>query len=396
MREAHDTPLGGEGARRAARRAAVEHGLRPLVSSQGDPTWSLEERMAHHGVPGVSIAVIRDFRIDWHAGYGSANRKAGTPVDAMTRFQAASVSKPVTAFAALRMVADGRLDLTSDVNDQCVTWKVGDNAFTAEQPVTLGHLLSHTAGMTVHGFPGYAAGEEVPTLVQVLDGTGPAHTDPVRVDQVPGQGWRYSGGGYTVVQQLMIDAAGMPFPDLMRDLVLEPLGMTASTFANPLPADQLGHAAAGVRADGSDVPGLRHTYPEMAAAGLWTTAKDLALFAIGVQRAVKGQSLLLSGEAACRMLTPVARGCALGFSILQRGGAVLFEHGGRNEGFLAELIASRDGGYGAVVMVNSNRGDLIREVVQAVAHAYGWDGHETGSSTVFLDTGLGPGEDRCP
>ncbi len=155
-----------------------------------------------------------------------------------TLFQAGSVSKPVTALGAMLMVADGRLDLDVDVNTQLTSWTLPDNEFTAEQFVDLRHLLSHTGGITVHGFPGYAPGEPVPSLVQVLDGAGPANTGPIRVDQTPGANWRYSGGGYTIAQQMMIDTSGQTFPELMHDLVLAPLGMTQSTFENPLPADR--------------------------------------------------------------------------------------------------------------------------------------------------------------
>ena len=165
-----------------------------------------------------------------------------------------------------------------------------ENEFTKDKKVTLRGILSHSAGLTVHGFPGYAVAGPVPTLVEVLDGAKPANTGAIRVNVVPGSLWRYSGGGFTVMQQMIIDATGKPFPEFMRETVLAPLGMTSSTYEQPLPADRQSHAATGHYPDGRPVAGKWHVYPEMAAAGLWTTAPDLARFAIGVQRALASTS----------------------------------------------------------------------------------------------------------
>src|SRR6185436_9257568 len=153
--------------------------------------------------------------------YGVCAADQSTLVDPTTLFQAGSISKPVAAVAALRLVDAGRIDLDADVNDYLVSWKVPANE--GWQPrVTLRHLLSHTGGLTVHGFPGYARGQAVPTLVQVLDGAKPANTAAVRDNAVPGTQSRYSGGGTTIVQQMLIDVMGKPFPALMRELVLDP------------------------------------------------------------------------------------------------------------------------------------------------------------------------------
>jgi CubicO group peptidase (beta-lactamase class C family) len=355
---------------------AVERGLRPNVTIRGDKGWSIQERMEHYGVPGVGIAVFHDYKVAWFKTYGLADRETGEAVEPTTLFQAGSISKPVAAFAALQMVADSRLTLDGNVNDELTSWKLPDNEFTADKKVTLTHLLSHTGGLTVHGFPGYAAGEPVPTLIQVLDGSGPANTPAIRVDKTPGEGWRYSGGGYTIAQQMMIDASGKPFPELMDEIVIAPLGMTHSTFQQPLPPDLLRHAAAGVLPDKSAVEGKRHTYPEMAAAGLWTTAEDLAIFAVEVQRALQGKGKLMSREMAANMVEPVADDFGRGWGLRRRGDAHYFSHGGWDEGFCAVLTAHRDDGYGAAVMINSNHPDFGSEVVRAVAYAYEWDGYE--------------------
>lgn len=266
----------------------VEKGLRPPVLVQGDTTWTLEERMRLYKVHGVSVAVIKDFKIEWAAGYGLADVEAGKPVTASTLFQAGSISKPVAAMGALALVEKGKLPLDRDINAVLKSWKIPENARTRKAPVTLEGLLSHTAGVTVHGFPGYAAGTPVPTLIQVLDGAPPANTAPIRVDLDPGAQYRYSGGGYTIAQQAMIDVTGQPFPGILAETVLRPIGMTSSTYEQPLPEARVADAATGYRADGAPVPGKRNVYPEMAAAGLWTAPTDLARFAIAVQKTPRG------------------------------------------------------------------------------------------------------------
>ena len=224
-----------------SRIAAVEKNLIPIVRIKGHGPGVLAERMRQIRVPGVSVAVINDYKIEWVKGYGLAEVQAKTPVTPQTLFQAGSVSKPVAAMGALKLVEEGKLTLDGDVNRQLKSWKVPENAFTRKHPVDLRGILSHTAGLTVHGFPGYAVGKPIPTLPQILDGDGPANTRPVRVDKVPGHGFRYAGGGTTIMQQLVIDVTGRPFPDVMHDLVLSPLEMTSSSYQQPM-SPEIGRA----------------------------------------------------------------------------------------------------------------------------------------------------------
>jgi CubicO group peptidase (beta-lactamase class C family) len=359
------------------RAARVENGLLPLfvISGRPLPARSLAKRMADLKVPAVSIAVINDGVIEWARGYGVAETGTTTPVTPRTLFQAASISKPVAAAAALRLVEQGKLALDEDVNTKLTSWKVPENGFTTTEKVTLRRLLSHTAGLTVHGFGGYPADAPVPTLLQVLDGEKPANSDAVRVDVIPGKIWRYSGGGYTVAQQLMMDASGRPFPGLLADLVLKPIGMTDSTYEQPLPAGRRAEAASGHRSDGLLLPGRYHTYPEMAAAGLWTTPTDLAKFLLEIRRALEGRSVVLSADTA-RQMTTVQKpglGYGLGLGIDGTGAAATFGHGGSNEGFRCQMTAFIESGRGAVVMTNGDGGGFLGgEVLRAIAREYGW------------------------
>jgi CubicO group peptidase (beta-lactamase class C family) len=364
-----------------------ENSLSGEVYFEGDSLWNIEERMKHYSVPGASIAIIKDNKIVFSKAYGIMDRETKEPVTTTTLFQAASISKPVSAYAALKTVEMGKVNLTDDVNTWLTSWKVPDNEFTKEQKVTLAGLLSHTAGTTVSGFPGYPK-DPIPTAVQVLDGIPPANTGPVRVDKVPGGNFRYSGGGYTAMQQMMIDVHGKPFPTIMQELVLGPLEMTNSAFDQPLDSNRLKTAATGYFPDDTQVDGKQHTYPELAAAGLWTTPEDLAKFAIDIQKTLKGEgNKVLSKDMVEKMLTSINNGpIALGMGIRDLEGSIYFEHSGWNAGFSSQLISHKENGYGIVVMINSNKPDFIQEVVRAAAITYSWENYLPTYKKLAIDT----------
>ncbi|CAN7443375.1 serine hydrolase [Pseudoduganella sp. LjRoot289] len=357
----------------AQRIANVEQGLLSAVTLEGAPPAKrrLADEMARLGVPGVSIAVIHGGEVEWAKGYGVVT-PGGAPVTTSTLFQAASISKPVAAMAALKMVESGKLELDRDINNYTTLWKLPKDA--DNNPVTLRQLLSHTAGTTVHGFPGYAAGAPVPTLVQLLNGAKPANTGGVHVNTRPGSRWRYSGGGYEVAQYVMQERSKADFAQLMHDTVLKPLAMADSTFAQPLPPQMLARAALPHDGNGKPVPGGPHTYPEQAAAGLWTTPSDLARFAIETRRSAAGQSNLVLSQAMTHlMLTPVMQNYGLGLGIEGDGQSQSFGHGGSNEGYRARMSAYTERGDGVVVMTNGERGsELGAELARAVAAEYGW------------------------
>jgi CubicO group peptidase (beta-lactamase class C family) len=372
-------PEPGPSAEALERIRRVENGLLPVHVVRGEPQgFGINERMRHFRVPGVSVAVIDGGRVAWARAWGETEAGSGVPVDTATLFQAASISKPVAAAGALRLVEEGVLALDEDVNARLRSWKVPENGLTTTEKVTLRRLLSHSAGTTVHGFPGYAAGAAVPSLLQLLNGETPANTPAVRVDVAPGSRWRYSGGGTSIVQLMMTDATGRPFAEWMRERVLEPAGMRHSTYEQPLPAALRRRAAAGHRRDGTPVPGRYHTYPEQAAAGLWTTPSDLARFAIEVQRAHAGSDgRIISREMTRRMLTRESGGYGLGFGVEGEGDELWFTHGGSNAGFQAFFAALAERGQGAVVMTNGDAGgELAMEILRALSREYGWPGFE--------------------
>lgn len=356
----------------------VEEGLNPAVIVKGKTLWTLRERMKHHGVAGVSLAVIKDYKIHWAKGYGHANKKLKQPVTNSTLFQAASISKPVTAVLALRLVQDGLLDLDRDINLQLTSWKVPENQFTRQKKVTLRMLLSHNAGLTVHGFRGYGKGEKVPTILDVLHGRPPSNSAAIVVDKLPGSGYRYSGGGYTVLQMLIEDVTRRSLADLAEEYIMNPSGMRHSSFKKPLPRSLAQMISVPHSREGEPLPPHWFLKGGSACCGLWTTSSDLARFAIEIQKIVRGdKERILTPKMGREMLTPASsQFMGLGFALDNRDGAVYFRHSGGNPpGYTCILYASRDKGYGAAIMTNSNGGGaLYRELLQSVARAYHWDG----------------------
>ena len=338
------------------------------------PKVSLMERMAFYHTPGVSIAVINDFRIEWARGFGVKEWGKSEPVIDTTLFQAGSIGKPIFAMAAMRLVQQGKLNLDEDVNHYLTSWKVPPTG--SWQPrVTLRQLLSHTAGFTAHGFLGYEAKDKLPTLVDVIEGRTPAQTPPLQINIMPGTQFRYSGGGITVAQQTVEDVVHQPLPGVVRDLVLDPLEMKHSTYEQPLPKSWQREAATSHPWKNHPIVGKWYVHPENAAAGFWTTPTDLARATLEIQLAVKGNSnCILTAQNAAEMITPRAdQPVGIGFFSWGRGENAMFGHTGKNEGAEAFLLAYKKGGKGAVVMINSNVGSpLIEEIQRAFAREYQW------------------------
>ncbi len=362
----------------------VEIGIPNRAYIEGDSTWSIEERMDHYGIPGVSIAVINNGKIEWAKGYGVMDTESKSPVTEQTLFQASLLSMPVTAYGALSLVEQNKVTLNENINSYLKSWKLPDNEFTKEKKATIKNLLNHSAGINIHAIPGYSIGEDVPTLVEVLNGTPPAKNGPVLLNKEPEESIWVSAAGYGIIQQMMIDIEGKKFPKLMNELVLQPLEMNNSTFNQPLSTEQLTMAATGYLTDGSMVKGKRHTYPVMAANGLWSNAEDLAKFIINIQQTLKINSNKgLSKDMTALMLTPHGNNnlyspdwkYGLGFGIMNKKDETYFYHWGWNRGFFGLMMAHRDKGYGVVVLTNSTYPAFNEELIRSVALAYEWDNY---------------------
>jgi CubicO group peptidase (beta-lactamase class C family) len=361
----------------------VEIGLTTRVHVKGDSTWSIEERMKHYGIPGVSIAVIHNGEIAWTKGYGIMDKESKIPVTEQTLFQAAATSMPVTAYGALRLVEQNKLNLDENINSYLKSWKVPENKFTKEKKVTIRNLLNHSAGIYPRGTGSYSVNEEIPTLVEILNGTSPASNEPVIINKEPNESVRFAYTSYVPIQQMMRDVEGRTFPEIMHKLVLQPLEMNNSTFNQSLTTEQLTKVATGYLQDGSMVKGRKKINPSMASNGLWTTAKDYAKFITNVQQTLNGKNTKgLSKHMTALMGTPYGVSnsgwsftLGLGFQLFNRKDEIYLRHHGWNTGFYAEIVAHRDKGSGVVVFTNSTFPEFNAEVIRSVALAYDWDNY---------------------
>lgn len=336
------------------------------------PGMALGERMARYRVPALSVAVIDGGELVWACAYGR-RVAGGSPVSVRTLFHAKSLSKPISAAAALRLVDGGELALDDPVAPLLRGWSLPDNEYTRAAPPTVRHILSHTAGFTRSGVDSYTPEEPLPTLVQSLSGLPPSTEDPVDVVFTPGTDHRYSGGGYGVLQLLLTERAGRSFDALVDSLVFRPLGMERSLFPQPFPAALRPFAAMGHDGDGEPLPGGYETLPIMAAGGLWTTAPDLARFVAALQAAWRGDSRFLDRTTIREMMKEHADGWGLGLQLEHHDGTLAFRHTGSGDGFKALLIGFLGPDVGLVVLANSDGGGAIREeILRAVAEEYQW------------------------
>ncbi|MDP6881228.1 MAG: serine hydrolase domain-containing protein, partial [Alteromonas macleodii] len=351
----------------------LKTGLTERIRIEGQEVdyQSLEQRQAHYDVPGVSVAFMRNGRLAWTMQSGVKDLTTELAIDENTVFQAGSISKPAFAAVLMKYRQDNPLDLDVDVNTLLTSWQLPEHEWTGQDVVSLRRLLSHTAGTTVHGFPGYAAGEPVPTLQQVLEGAFPANTDAVVVDIQPGTQMRYSGGGTTLAQLTLQDVANESLPTMSQRLLFNPLGMTHSGFEQPISTNLSNNMATPYDGDGAPIKGGPHTYATLAAAGMWSTPSDMLKMASGIRSAYLGQKTdWISQATAQEMLTnntPTneAPNVGIGFFInMDDNGEILgFGHGGADAGFMSQLYLELDTGNGYAIMTNGNNGmQLISEL----------------------------------
>lgn len=343
-----------------------------VLDTAPDQRFSIEERMRHYGVPGVSVAVVENCRVVEARGFGSATVD-GRPVDAHTRFAAGSVSKVVASVGALALVQTGQLSLDEDISTRLRHWQLPRQGEFADSNVTLRNLLTHSAGLNVAGFKGYPRDQPLPSLEQILDGTAPANTPAVRIEAEPGKAWRYSGGGFVLTQLLMEDTTQQKFAPLMRDTVLAPAGMKESTYQQPLDAASARQAATGTLADGTPIPGGWRVYPEQAAAGLWSTPSDLARLGIDLVHSLRGKPGVLDTDMAKQMMQRQIGNWGLGVEVSPEGKPRKFSHTGAPVGYRTLWLMYPDTCQGAAIMTNADEGmTLTHEIARALADTWRW------------------------
>lgn len=354
--------------------ARVENSLSGGLVIDGK-LYSLAERMKQYNVAGISVAVIDNYQIEWAKGYGYADKKEGRKVTTTTLFEPGSISKSLNAVGILLLAQQGKLDLYQDINQYLVNWKFPYDTVSHDKKITTAQLLSHTAGLGVHGFPGYHRDSAIATVTDILDGRAPSNTEAVRSLAEPGTGPRYSGGGTLITQQMLTDLTKQPYEQYMYDQVLRPLGMTSSSYNQPPAASQRKNLATGYKSNGDEVPGKYFVYPEKAAAGLWTTPTDLCKYILEIQQAYQGKSSkVLNQEMVKLHVTPVKYDVAMGTFIQNRNDEKYFNHTASNEGFSGLFIGGLTNGKGAAIFVNSDNATVAFELVNSIAQVYDWKG----------------------
>ena len=355
---------------------AVENSLAPSVI-YGDtvPKLNIEKRMKETGVQGLSIAVITNYKMEWAKGYGWADVEEKRKVTTNTRFQAASISKSINSLGVLKLVEMGKLDPEADINNYLSSWKFPYDSISNNKKISVYNLLSHTAGLDIHGFPGYKRSNTFPSVQNILDGKPPANTKAVRSLFEPGKRFKYSGGGTTISQLVLTNITNNDYAQWMQKNVLQPIGMTNSSYQQP-PIDTSNLATGYYYGNGKPVSGKYHIYPEQAAAGLWTTPTDLAKYIIECQLALEGKSKKVLSQAMMkkRMTPYIDSAAALGVFIEKRGDQAFFNHNGGNEAFLCTSYGSMQGGNGVVIMINGDNFAVISELLNSVATVYNWNG----------------------
>jgi CubicO group peptidase (beta-lactamase class C family) len=344
---------------------------------------TLSERMKEYKIPGLSIAVVNDFKIDWAKGYGVLKAGEDNAVTTATLFEAASCTKPVSAAAALHYVKRGDLNFDQDVNEKLISWRVPDNEYTAAEKVTLKRLLTHTAGLN-RPDTGFGVEEgKTATLSDVLSGRLPATNEPARVEFTPGSEHKYSNFGFILIQQLLEDVTSKSFKQIMNEVVFASLGMENSTFDVPLLEALKKRKIYHHDSDGVPVYNSGHR-TALAQGGLITTPSDLALFLIEIMKSVHGRSdKIFSFDLAAEMILPhvkldpktkVFDGVGLGWSLLNKNGERYILHfGGNWPGTSCVIIGIPEKGQGAVIMANGYDNTILKALIFSIAREYGWE-----------------------
>jgi len=355
----------------------VENSLAGWYQASADSLtfWNLKDRMAWFHIPGVSIAVVHKYKIEWARGYGWADTAEHRLVNTWTLFQAASISKSINAIGILTLAQDKKADLYTDINQYLKTWSYPYDSVAGGKRITLALLLSHQAGLNVGGFEGYKTGKYLPTIDQMLEGQTPANSERLHSLFAPGLHPSYSGGGILLSRKVLEDVTGQSYDQYMWNKVLKPMGMTHSFFTQPPSKEMYPLLATAYDKQGREIEGKFRIYPEMAPDGLWTTPTDLGRYIVETQLAYKGKShKVLSPEFTRLRLRPYPdSSIALGTFISKKGDGKYFEHGGQNEGFLSHYYGGIENGEGVVIMVNSSNGTaLINEIASSVSLVYDW------------------------
>jgi len=355
------------------RKNKVENGILPQVVFDGEINpGNIEMEMANSKTPALSVAVIHKGKLDWSATWGNLKR-SGAQANCSSLFQAGSLAKPLTVLAAMRIKTAGHIDFDTDIETYLSSYQLPVGRQTSDNPVTFRNLFSHTSGVTRGGYAGYAKKEPIPSDQQIALGDAPANSPKVEVTISPGSALAYSGGGYTIAEIALQDKLRQPFDKIMNEWLITPLGMKQAEFTVPLPDDRHPYTASGHQMAGTTIPGGWNNYPEQAAAGLWATATDLAMFLLEIHKGYDGKSNVFTQSNIRELLENPIQNHVYGFRKIANGDQVFITHYGGTVGYRAGMTLNLQTGNGAVFLSNSDNGSNLGEAfLSSVSRAYNW------------------------
>ena len=347
--------------------------LLPSVVFEGETLpQTIDARLAAHKIPGFSIAVIRKGELVWTQAWGNQSSNGGK-LACDTLFQAGSLAKPVTVFAAFRMQQKNLINFDTNIEQYLSRYHLPSGAQTESNPVTFRNIFTHRSGIIAGGYEGYPNGSAIPTDVQTLSGLPPSNAPKLEILAPPNTQLRYSGAGYTVAEIALQDRFEKDFDPLMQEWLLKPFGMKQASFAQPIPPKFFPQIARGHDSQGKMIPGGWHNHPEQAAAGLWATPSDMATFLIELHRAYTHKSKLISKASMKEFLADTQDGHSYGFRRLGEESAIFFTHNGGTRGYRAGMTINLESGDGLVYMSNSDAGaNLGLEFLAAIARTEQW------------------------
>lgn len=348
----------------------VENRLTPAVQIKNDlQFYNIEERLTHYGIPSFSMALIKNGKVVFSKAYGNGRRESGVKASPRSIYQVGSISKSITAATVMKMEGRGEIDLDVDVNNYLTSWAVPSNKFTASIPITLRHLLSHRAGINNANTKGFTNEESLPSLVEYI--SGKTKYPGISVDTFADIRYRYSNLGYALVQLILEDVTDLPFWEVARNEVLDPLGMSHSSFEiyNPNDADE--EVVYAYQSDGDVYDGKWNNAAAVTSGGLYSSPEELSKYVIEIWNCLNGNGKLLSQESVRQMVSGKRYG--LGFDLAEKNGLKSISHTGRVPGFYAYMHIYEESGDGYVMTVNSdNGGDFLREVLRGLSDINNW------------------------
>lgn len=357
------------------RKMQLENGIRGQVKFLGEPEQlsSITDKLSAYNIPALSLAVIHQGNIEWADTYKNPNFPEVQTLDCNSLFQAASLSKPVTFLAAVRMQAAGEIDLDENIQHYLKDYTLPPGKQTTENPVTLRNIFSHTSGIIAGGYQGYAKDLALPSDLDIVRGSAGVNSPAIEVVTPPNETLAYSGGGYTLAELALQDIFNEEFAIIMEKWILDPAGMNLASFTQPLPPSKSDQAAKGYTSSGDVLEGGWRNYPEQAAAGLWSNAMDMAKFLIEIYNAYQGKSSIFSQADIKSILSHERDGHVYGFILNRSGDDIAITHYGGNAGYNTGMTISLSTGNGLVYLINSDNGwKLGNELFLSASQVYNW------------------------